>query len=79
MDVEMAYVQDSFLTNDVLQEMVSNLHVAATPGFSLVWSEIPSPYVAKLSIILSQLSQGRDAMFTPTTPDWVNILYVCHS
>lgn len=35
MDVEMAYVQDSFLTNDVLQEMVSNLHVAATPGFPL--------------------------------------------
>lgn len=49
MDVEMAYVQDSFLTNDVLQEMVSNLHVAATPGFSLVWFEMPSPYVAKLS------------------------------
>lgn len=25
MDVEMAYVQDSFLTNDILHEMVSSL------------------------------------------------------
>lgn len=35
MDVEMVYVQDSFLTNDVLQEMVSYLHVATALGFSL--------------------------------------------
>lgn len=73
MDVEMAYVQDSFLTNDVLQEMVSNLHGAATPGFSLVWFEMLSLYVAKLLVFLFQLSQCRDDRFAPT-PDWVTIL-----
>lgn len=74
MDVEIAYVQDSFLTNDVLQEMVSHLHVLAAQGFLLVPFETQSPYVAKLSIILSQLSQCREDRFAPTTPDWVTIL-----
>lgn len=34
MDVEMAYVQDSFLTNDILQEMVSSLRIrwVGAPG-----------------------------------------------
>lgn len=76
MDVEMAYVQDSFLTNDVLQEMVSYLRAAAAPG---------SPFVVKLLIILPQLSQCRGDRPAPTTPDWVTILHscvysdVCHS
>lgn len=34
MDVEMAYVQDSFLTNDILHEMVSSLPGGAGGGCS---------------------------------------------
>lgn len=40
MDVEMAYVQDSFLTNDVLHEMVSSL--PGEVGASLLMKVPPS-------------------------------------
>lgn len=65
MDVEMAYVQDSFLTNDVLQEMVSHLLVAVASGlmvstsvlvFVVVFLRYGLPVWPKLMVTLSAFS-----------------------
>ena len=69
MDVEMAYVQDSFLTNDILHEMVSSLWGGVGGG---PWEEQVGAEGARLvghnsgtqeAVVVDATSRSRSGLF----------------